>query len=79
MSIILIYFETGRNPPMNDLINTLLECPNLSLRILDASTGRTLTTITAEQLHRYTQSESGVCNKDCDNQACLNRPQQDKF
>lgn len=64
---------------MNDLINTLLDCPNLSLRILDTSTGRTVKTITGDQLHRYAQAESASCNKDCDNMACANRAATDKL
>ena len=63
---------------MNDLISTLLDCPNLSLRILDASTGRTVKTITGEQLHQFARSESS-CYKDCDNAACMNKPQTDKL
>ena len=64
---------------MNDLINTLLDCPNLSLRILDSATGRTLETVTAEQLHRYAQAELAACYKDCDNSHCINRPLTDKL
>ena len=63
---------------MNDLITTLLDCPNLSLRILDSSTGRTVKTITGEQLHQYARSDA-TCYKDCDNSNCINRPQTDKL
>ncbi len=51
---------------MNDLINTLLDCPNLSLRLLDSKTGRSIKTVDNEQLHRiYTtlQMSEGSCLK----------------
>jgi hypothetical protein len=64
---------------MNDLINTLLDCPNLSLRILDTRTGRTVKTITGDQLHRFAQAESAGCAKDCDNMACANRAPTEKL
>ena len=63
---------------MNDLINTLLDCPNLSLRLLDSDTGRTVKTITADQLHQFAQAES-ACHKECDNMACMNRPHSEKL
>ncbi|VAW62359.1 hypothetical protein MNBD_GAMMA11-318 [hydrothermal vent metagenome] len=37
---------------MNDLISTLLDCPNLSLRLLDSKTGRSVRTVNNEQLHQ---------------------------
>ncbi|HED36338.1 MAG TPA: hypothetical protein ENJ08_19250 [Gammaproteobacteria bacterium] len=37
---------------MNDLITTLLDCPNLSLRLLDSKTGRSIKTVNNEQLHQ---------------------------
>ncbi len=58
---------------MNDLLNTLLECPNLSLRILDSSTGRTVKTVNSDQLHRFVQQEASACYKDCDNKTCVNK------
>ena len=64
---------------MNELINTLLDCPNLSLRILDSATGRTVKTITSEQLHQYARAESVGCYKDCGNTACINHPTTEKL
>ena len=58
---------------MTDLLNTLLECPNLCLRILDSSTGRAIKVVNGDQLNRFMQNENVGCNKDCDNTACINK------
>lgn len=63
---------------MNDLITTLLDCPNLSLRILDSDTGRTVRTLDAEQLRQFARSEA-ACYRDCGNMDCINKPQEDKL
>ncbi len=63
---------------MNDLITTLLDCPNLSLRLLDAHTGRTVKTLSAEQLRQLTQLDQPGCSiPECDNTACPNRAETD--
>lgn len=64
---------------MKDLIDTLLDCPNLSLRLLDASTGRTVKILTGEQLRQFARPERSSCAAECDNDACPNRPETDKF
>ena len=58
---------------MKELIDTLLLCPNLSLRILDSTTGRTVKTVTTEQLQQYFNQRNASCGKDCDNMICPNK------
>lgn len=62
---------------MNDLIATLLECPNLSLRLLDTKTGRSVKTINKEQLQQMLVDQQLGCNKDCGNMSCQNRTFED--
>lgn len=58
---------------MNDLIATLLDCPNLSLRLLDSKTGRSVKTINNDQLHKMYAEQQTNCMKDCGNMGCQNR------
>ena len=58
---------------MNDLINTLLDCPNLSLRLLDSKTGRSVKTVNNDQLHKMLVDQQIACDKGCDNMSCQNR------
>ena len=62
---------------MNDLIATLLECPNLSLRLLDSKTGRSVKTVNNDQLQQMLAEQQLACNKDCGNFDCLNRSYED--
>lgn len=55
---------------MNDLIATLLDCPNLSLRLLDSKTGRSVKTVNHDQLQKLYTDQSVSCYKDCDNMVC---------
>jgi hypothetical protein len=73
------HLETVRKNPMNDLINTLLDCPNLSLRLLDRTTGRTVKTLNTEQLRQFARSETSACYQECDQQNCINRPQDERL
>jgi len=59
---------------MNTLLETLMNCPNLSLRILDNSTGRTVKTIDNKQLSQFINAENAACYKDCGETACPNKP-----
>ena len=59
---------------MNDLIATLLDCPNLSLRLLDSKTGRSVKTVNNDQLHKMFTDQQNGCMKDCGNMSCQNRP-----
>ncbi len=58
---------------MNDLIATLLDCPNLSLRLLDSKTGRSIKTVNNDQLHKIFVDQQVNCSKECDNMSCHNR------
>ncbi len=58
---------------MNDLIATLLECPNLSLRLLDSRTGRSVKTVNNDQLQQMLLDQQMGCDKDCGNMSCQNR------
>lgn len=58
---------------MHNLIDTLLNCPNLSLRLLDSKTGRSVTTLNHEQLQKIAIDQQLICKKDCDNMACINK------
>ncbi|VAW61488.1 hypothetical protein MNBD_GAMMA08-2126 [hydrothermal vent metagenome] len=62
---------------MNDLIATLLDCPNLSLRILDAKTGRSIKTVNNDQLHKMFVDQQVSCSKECNNMSCQNRSLED--
>jgi len=62
---------------MNDLIATLLDCPNLSLRLLDSKTGRSVKTVNNDQLHQMFTEQQINCNKECDNMSCHNRSFED--
>jgi len=62
---------------MNDLLNTLLDCPNLSLRLLDTKTGRSVKTINHDQLHKMLSEQKTGCMKDCGNMSCQNRSFED--
>ena len=57
---------------MNDLISTLLECPNLSLRLLDSKTGRSVKTVNHEQLQKMITDQEVSCTKECNNMSCQN-------
>jgi len=57
---------------MNDLITTLLDCPNLSLRLLDDKTGRSVKTVNRDQLQKMLVDQQVNCNKDCGNMSCQN-------
>ena len=58
---------------MNDLIATLLDCPNLSLRLLDSKTGRSVKTVNHDQLQKLYVDQQVNCTKDCGNMSCQNR------
>ncbi len=58
---------------MNDLISTLLDCPNLSLRLLDSKTGRSVKTVNNAQLQKMLVNQQVNCPKDCGNMSCQNR------
>jgi hypothetical protein len=58
---------------MNDLITTLLDCPNLSLRLLDSKTGRSVKTINQDQLRKMYANQLVNCPKDCANMSCQNK------
>ena len=58
---------------MSDLINTLLECPNLSLRLLDSKTGRSVKTVNNDQLQQMLIEQQTACYKGCDNMSCHNK------
>jgi len=62
---------------MTDLLNTLLDCPNLSLRLLDAKTGRSVKTINHDQLQKMITVQQSGCVKDCGNMSCQNRSFED--
>ena len=62
---------------MNDLINTLLDCPNLSLRLLDSKTGRSLKTVNNDQLQQMLHEQQSACMKDCNNMSCHNKSFED--
>lgn len=59
---------------MNNLISTLLDCPNLSLRLLDAKTGRSVKTVNNDQLQQMLTEQQTGCMQDCGNLSCQNRP-----
>ena len=54
---------------MNPLITTLLNCPNLSLRVLGPD-GRTIKTLDQEQLRHFFNDRRQTCPQHCDNTAC---------
>lgn len=58
---------------MNNLIATLLDCPNLSLRLLDTQ-GRAVKIVNREQLQRYVSQHQASCQQACNNQACEKHP-----
>lgn len=58
---------------MNDLLETLLDCPNLSLRLLDSKTGRSVKTVNHDQLQKIIVDQQVSCIKDCGNMSCHNR------
>jgi len=62
---------------MNDLISTLLDCPNLSLRLLDSKTGRSVKTVNNDQLQKMLVDQQLTCDKDCGNMSCQNRTFED--
>jgi len=62
---------------MKDLLNTLLDCPNLSLRLLDTKTGRSVKTINHDQLHKMLSEQQTGCAKDCGNMSCQSRSFED--
>lgn len=53
----------------NTLIATLLDCPNLSLRVLDPN-GRAIKTLDQQQLRHYFNGIRQTCVQSCDNLAC---------
>ncbi len=62
---------------MNDLISTLLDCPNLSLRLLDSKTGRSVKTVNNDQLQQMLLEQQMGCDKGCSNMSCQNRSFED--
>lgn len=54
---------------MNALIATLLDCPNLSLRLLDPN-GRAIKTLNQEQLRHYFTDTGQTCAQSCNNLIC---------
>lgn len=62
---------------MNDLIATLLDCPNLSLRLLDSKTGRSLKTVNNDQLQKMISEQQSGCKRDCGNMSCQSRSFED--
>lgn len=50
---------------MNQLIATLLDCPNLSLRVLDMN-GRAIKILNQEQLRQYFNESTGPCTPTVD-------------
>lgn len=54
---------------MNPLIATLLNCPNLSLRVLDPD-GRAIKTLNQEQLRQYFNEPAPSCTQDCGDTVC---------
>jgi hypothetical protein len=62
---------------MSDLINTLLECPNLSLRLLDSASGRSIKTINQQQLQQLFEQQGHCSSKDCGNMSCQHRAFED--
>ncbi len=62
---------------MSDLINTLLDCPNLSLRLLDSASGRSVKTVNNDQLQQMLIDSQSACTKDCGNLSCQNRSFED--
>jgi len=62
---------------MTDLLNTLLDCPNLSLRLLDTKTGRSIKTINHDQLQKMLTDQQSCSVKDCGNMSCQNRSFED--
>lgn len=61
---------------MSDLINTLLDCPNLSLRLLDSASGRSIKIINQQQLQQLFEQQNH-CSKDCGNMSCQHRAFED--
>jgi|GEM_PF-1953068 len=59
---------------MNELIATLLNCPNLSLRLMDSRTGRSVKTLNKDQLQQMLLDQQINCNQDCGNMSCQNQP-----
>lgn len=55
---------------MNTLIETLLDCPNLSLRLLDSKTGRSVVTVNHDQLQKIVVDQEVNCSIDCTNMSC---------
>jgi len=62
---------------MNDLLSTLLDCPNLSLRLLDSKTGRSVKTINHDQLQKMLTQQQPGCAKDSGKMSCQNRSFED--
>ena len=57
---------------MNQLVATLLDCPNLSLRVLDTN-GRSIKTLNQEQLRQYFGDNTQACIRVSDNSVCERR------
>jgi len=57
---------------MNDLIHALLQCPNLSLRILDNQSRRTVKTMDRNELQQLVNTHL-ECNSSCENYQCPNK------
>ena len=60
---------------MDNLIDVLLQCPNLSLRLLDNDSRRTVRTINTEQLQQW-YYEQQACKRDCPNTDCIRKTDQ---
>lgn len=59
---------------MDSLLDTLINCPNLSLKILD-NNGQAIKTVNTEQLRRFMDSQDAACYKDCGQSDCPKKPE----
>ncbi|HEY9050511.1 MAG TPA: hypothetical protein VIQ03_03135 [Gammaproteobacteria bacterium] len=57
---------------MDNLIDVLLQCPNLSLRLLDGDSRRTVRTINTQELQQWF-NEQQSCKRDCPNTDCFHK------
>ncbi|MCW9014254.1 MAG: hypothetical protein OQL06_10755 [Gammaproteobacteria bacterium] len=59
---------------MNSLLSALIDCPNLSLKILD-NNGQTIKTVNHEQLRQFVNNQDAPCYKDCGIYDCPKKPE----
>ena len=59
---------------MDSLLNALIDCPNLSLKILDNS-GHAIKTVNNEQLRQFVNDLEAPCYKECDQADCPKKPE----